>query len=410
MINLEPFIELDRLAKEDGQKYVKRRFLYEEIIADQGRHFIGIVGPRGAGKTILLKQIALSRPDTFYLSLDTIHEDVFETVKAIRENLNVKLFFLDEVHIRSGFEADLKKIYDFLDVRVIFTSSMALAMYQSVYDLSRRVILKTLYPFSLREYVFFKHAREAKSLTIDDIIEARFDRSMMDNGVFFAEYVRGGLMPFALHEAAPLTLLKNILETVIYKDIARVSKTSMAELDIITKMLSFIGRSGIDGINDSSLSKNLGITKYKAGQYTAFLEQAFILQRVMPEGTGVLKEPKIVMALPYRLLYRSYEEAVGGLREDFFVEAVKSAGLDVRYLKSTRGSKTPDYVIGGLPVSIPGEGQAGRQRVVFEIGGKAKGRQQFKGFTAGHKIILADGYETKGFKRPLFLFGLLSKS
>ncbi len=397
MINLNPLIEFNRLARQEGEKYPKRRFLYEEIAADKGRHFVGIAGPRGAGKTILLKQIALNRTDAFYLSLDTLQEGIFETVKAIHENLKVKLFLLDEVHTRSGFEADLKKIYDFLDVRVIFTSSMALALYQSAVDLSRRVILKTLYPFSLREYIFFKHGHEVKALTVEDIIEGRFERSIMDNGVFFAEYIRGGLMPFALHETAPLTLLKNILETVIYKDIARVSKTSMEDLDTIGKLLSFIGKSGIDGINYSSLSKNLGITKYKAEQYTVFLEQAFILQRVMPEGTGVLKEPKIVMALPYRLLYRAYEDAVGGLREDFFVEVVRSCGLDVRYLKSTRGAKTPDYVIGG------------KKSLVFEIGGKGKGRQQFKGFTKARKIILSDGYETKGLKRPLFLFGFLLK-
>ncbi len=205
-------------------------------------------------------------------------------------------------------------------------------------------------------------------------------------------------MPFALHETAPLALLKNILETVIYKDVARMSKISMGEMDRIAEMISFIGRSGIDGINYSSLSKNLGITKYKAEQYTALLEQAFVLHRVMPEGTGVLKEPKIVMALPYRLLYRSYEDAVGGLREDFFVEMVKACGLDVRYLKSTRGIKTPDYVI------------SGKKSLVFEIGGRGKGRQQFKGFQADRKIILADAYETEGIKRPLFLFGFITPS
>lgn len=398
MIDLNSFIEFDRLAREEGRKYAKRRFFYEEIAADRGRHFIGIAGPRGAGKTILLKQIALSRTDAFYLSLDTFRDDIFETVKAIHENLKVNLFLLDEVHTRLGFEADLKKIYDFLDVRVIFTSSTALALYQSAHDLSRRVILKTLYPFSLREFIFFKYGREINALTIEDIIEERWERSVMESAVFFEEYIRGGLMPFALEETAPLTLLKNILETVIYKDIARVSQTSMEELDTIMRMLSFIGKSGIDGINYSSLSKNLGITKYKAEQYTGLLERAFILQRVMPEGTGVLKEPKIVMALPCRLLYRAFEDAIGGLREDFFVEAVKSCGMDIRYLKSTRGAKTPDYVIGG------------DRKIVFEIGGRAKGRQQFRGFTAGRKIILAEGCETKGIKRPLFLFGLLSRA
>jgi len=397
-MDLAQLIELDRLAREDGKKYLQKRFLYDEIVTEEGRHFIGIAGPRGAGKTILLKQIALSRPDTFYLSLDTFNENLFETVKTIRDTLKAAVFLLDEVHMHPGFEADLKKIYDFLDVRAIFTSSMALAMVQSAHDLSRRVALKTLYPFSLREYFLFKHQKDVGGLSIDDIVQRRWNRSMMEYGGFFSDYIQGGLMPFALNEAAPLVLLKNILQTVVYKDIARVSKASIDDLDIIMKMLAFIGKSAIDGINDSSLSRNLGVSKYKAGQYTEFLERAFILHRVMPEGTGVLKEPKIVMALPYRLLYRSHEECIGGLREDFFVEAVKSSGFEVHYLKSTTGKKTPDYVV------------RDQETFIFEIGGRGKGRSQFKGFTEGRKIILSDGYESEGMTRPLFLLGLLVKN
>ena len=397
MVNLNDLIELDKLAREDGKKYPQKRFLYQEIEQEQGRHFTGIAGPRGVGKTILLKQIALSRQDAFYLSLDTFPEDLFEIIKALRDTLQVKMFLLDEVHMRSNFEADLKKIYDFLDVNVLFTSSMALALYQSAYDLSRRVVVKTLYPFSLREYLLFKHGRRINALTLEDIVQKNWDRSVMESGSLFSEYIRGGLMPFALNEAAPLQLLENILQTVIYKDIARVSPITLSELDTIGKMVSFIGKSGIDGINNSSLSKNLGISKYKAEQYTRLLEQAFVLHRVIPAGTGVLKESKIVMALPYRLLYRSYEEAIGGLREDFFVEAVKASGFDVYYLKSTRGQKTPDYVLHG------------KESVVLEIGGKNKGRGQFKGFKAERKIILSDGHESTGLKRPLFLLGLLSK-
>ena len=398
MIDLTPFIDLDRLAREDGKKYLQRRFLYEEIASEQGRHFIGIAGPRGAGKTILLKQMALNRPNTFYLSLDTFQDNLFDTVKSIREHLSVRMFLLDEVHMRPDFEAELKKIYDFLDVDVIFTSSMALALYQSAYDLSRRVLLKTLYPFSLREYILFKNNQSIPALTIDGIVQKRWDRSAIEGGRFFTEYIRGGLMPFALNEPAPLALLENIVQTVIYKDIARVSKIAVNESDTIGRLLSFIGKSGIDGINYSSLSRNLGITKYKAEQYTALLERAFVLHRVMPWGTGVLKEPKIVLALPYRLLFRPYEECLGGLREDFFVEAARTGGFDIYYLKSTRGQKTPDYIL------------SGQESLVLEIGGKSKGRGQFKGFKAERKIILSDGYESEGIRRPLFLLGLLEKT
>lgn len=102
------------------------------------------------------------------------------------------------------------------------------------------------------------------------------------------------------------------------------------------------------------------------------------------------------MVLPYRLLFRAYEECIGGLREDFFVEAVRAAGFEIYYLKSTRGEKIPDYVL------------RGKEMFVFEIGGRGKGRQQFKGFKSDRKIILSDGYESKGIRRPLFLFGFLS--
>ena len=42
------------------------------------------------------------------------------------------------------------------------------------------------------------------------------------------------------------------------------------------------------------------------------VEQAFVLQRIFPKGTNLLKEPKVLMALPYRLLFRELDDAVGG--------------------------------------------------------------------------------------------------
>ena len=101
------------------------------------------------------------------------------------------------------------------------------------------------------------------------------------------------------------------------------------------------------------------------------------------------------MALPYRLLYKSLDEAIGGLREDFFVGALKALGKEVFYLKSMRGQKTPDYFIRDL------------QDIIFEVGGKSKGRSQFKGMDVKTKIIFADGYDMDNIRRPLFLAGLL---
>ena len=395
-MNINQLLEFDRLAKKDGQKYDKRRELYDDIARDAGAHFIGIVGPRGVGKTIILKQLALASEGSFYVSLDVLEGDLFDLVKTLHETMRIGLFLLDEVHVYPRFEADLKKLYDVLDIRVIFTSSTALGMYESGYDLSRRVLLKPLYPFTLREYAKFKYGQEFAVLTIRNIVEGKIPVDVFKAGEHFLSYIQGGLMPFALREPQPLILLENILKTIIRKDIPHIAKLLTGELERIEQVVRFIGRSGVDGINYSSVSQNVHITKYKAEQYITLLERAFVLHRVFPMGSNVMKEPKVVMALPYRLLYKPLDEAIGGLREDFFVEAFRALGKEVFYLKSMRGQKTPDYFI------------RDSQDIVFEVGGKGKGRSQFKGVDIKTKIIFADGYDVTDMRRPLFLAGLIN--
>jgi len=393
-MNINQLLEFDRLAKDDSKKYEKKRRIYGEISGDAGAHFTGIVGPRGAGKTIVLKQLAAANESSFYVSLDTLDGDLFDLIKTLHETMKIQFFLLDEVHVYPRFEADLKKLYDVLDIRVIFTSSTALGMYESGYDLSRRVLLKVLYPFSLREYAQFKYGQEFAAVTLEDIVENKVSPDALRAGEHFSPYIQGGLMPFALREPQPLALLENILKTVIRKDIPRIAKLLTDELDKIEQVVRFIGLSGVDGINYSSVAKNVHVTNYKAEQYMTLLERAFVLHRVFPLGSNVLKEPKVVMALPYRLLYRPLSEAIGGLREDFFVEAFRALGKEIFYLKSMRGQKTPDYLM------------RDREDIVFEVGGKGKGRSQFKGVEIQRKIIFADGYDMTHMRRPLFLAGL----
>ena len=398
MADIAQLIEFDRLAREDGKKYSRKRFIYSKIASAGGRHFLGIVGPRGSGKTILLKQLALENSNTFYISLDTVRDDVFEIVKKLQQEFKTKFFLLDEVHFHPNFEEGLKKIYDFLDVKVVFTSSVALALFNSSYDLSRRVVLEKIYPFSFCEYLFFKHDIETKALSLHQIIKKEWPMDVMTFAPYFNDYLQGGALPYSLDEPVILRTLKNILTTVVYKDIPMAGRISLPEVETVERLLSFVGRSAIDGINYSSLSRNLGITKYKAEQYTMLLERAFVLHRVLPKGTNVLKEPKILMALPYRLLYRDYDQALGGLREDFFVEMLRSLELDFYYLKSTRGAKTPAYLI-----------PAQDRDIVAEVGGKTKGRQQFKGVNVEKEIIFTHSVETQGMKRPLFLLGMIDR-
>ena len=59
----------------------------------------------------------------------------------------------------------------------------------------------------------------------------------------------------------------------------------------------------------------------------------------------VTSEPKNLLSPPYHLLYNDYNDVIGGLREKFFAEMLAGASIECHYLKSTRGSKTPDFLV-----------------------------------------------------------------
>ncbi len=390
--------DLHRRAVEKGRGYPSRRDLFDELTRERGRHFTGIAGPRGVGKTVLLQQLADRDEHSFYLSADTLDgEDLFEVVQRLAESLQVRRFLIDEIHFSPDYPAALKRMYDFLDLQVVFTSSLSLSLLDSAQDLSRRVRVLRLPPFTLREYLAFRHGEALPVLSLEDIAARRWSRGHLLAASHLERYLRGGVMPFALEERDTLELLGNVLERIVHRDIPRVARLLIEETGAIERVVRFIGRSGVDGINYSSIARNLGITKYKAEAYVDLLERAFVLHRVLPAGTNVLREPKVLMTVPYRLLYRDYEDAIGGLREDFAAGMLRAAGLEVQYLKSTRGAKTPDLLV-----------RTAGGKLAVEIGGRGKGRTRFKGIAVEHKLIFGHDIRTDGIRRPLHMLGFLA--
>ena len=390
---------LDALARVEAKRFPLHREALLMLRKEQGRHFIGIVGPRGVGKTVILKQLAMETERSFYGSIDTFKDvTLFEFAKVLFEKQGIRTLLLDEIHFLPGFDGELKKIFDFLpDVHVIFTSSVALALQQSAFDLSRRVRLIRLLPFSFREYVRFKEGVTLTRLTLDAVGRGDWTTDHARYGYLFDAYLQGGLYPFSLTEPDPLNVLRNILDTVLQRDIPNVAKVTYQDVDLIGKTLTFIGRSAVDGVNPTTIARNLGITRYKAVEYVDLLSKAFILIQVDPQGTNVLREPKILMQVPYRLLYRSWDDAIGAMREDFFATAMSMANMPFHYLKSTTGRKTPDFWL----TTASGDW-------VVEIGGPGKGRTQFKGVRVERKMVLAHAVDSRRNAKPLFMAGYMA--
>mgnify|MGYP006272029755 CR=1 FL=1 len=401
-MNTQQIFDLDRAAMNAVESIERRRAAFDALNRMEGRPFTAIIGPRGAGKTVLLRQMRADREHAVYISADTMDSDVdlFAVVRALHDQFKVKDFFIDEIHFIRDYAAHLKKAFDFLPVRIWFTSSMALALDETKWDLSRRVIVSFLLPFTYGEFLRFAENAKTEDLTLDRALSDPPPRLLRVGGRFH-EYLRGGMHPFLLERGSELVLFENIVHTVISRDIPAVDPTvTVGEITTMERAVQFIARAAVDGVNYSTLAANLGITKYKSEQILARLETSFIAIRVFPGGTNVLREPKVLLQLPYRLLYQPFDSAVGALREDFFALAMRQHGQSFSYAKSTRGRKTPDYVLHG---NLSG--------TVVEIGGKGKGRTQFKGLTYDRKVVLFDGDDSReteitgGERVPLFMIG-----
>jgi len=63
---------------------------------------------------------------------------------------------IDEIHKIKDFEIYLKEIYDFLDIKVLFSGSSAMSLHHKKADLSRRAMLYRVKGLSFREFLELK--------------------------------------------------------------------------------------------------------------------------------------------------------------------------------------------------------------------------------------------------------------
>jgi len=305
---------------------------------------------------------------------------------------------VDEIHAVSGWQGQLKKMYDFSDIKIIFTSSSSLELTEGRHDLARRLTLEFLPLFSFREYLLFKKGVKFPVITLDDIL---VNHQLLYKKIYsyepdFQDFSFLGALPACLQ--SPLaSVVTSIVDKVVQKDMLTAGKLSQEDILNIRSVLLFIARAGVEGISYSSLSRNLGITKYKAQQYVSLMQSASLIKIVLPYGTNVLPEPKILFAPALRVNLAQgsdQDRLIGAIREEFFIHHLTGAGFTVNYLKSIRGQKLPDYIV-----------FHGERKIIFEIGGTGKGPSQFKGIPEKEKHILTQPGSLKGI--PLILTGFL---
>ncbi len=372
-----------------------KRYLYNQI--DFSSKMIGILGQRGVGKTTLIRQLAknydLPSSKMLYISADNIVNSLTDIAKEFSA-YGGKLLIIDEIHKADNFAHELKTIYDFLDIKVIFSGSSALEIENSKVDLSRRVLFYELHSLSFREFLAIKFDMELPTYSLADILENHHDIATKITKEFkpleyFALYKEFGTYPFFTEGEMGYKLrLNEIINIILDSEVATIYNVDSDKINTIRKLLHLLCSSVPVELNIQNIAQSAGVSRNTLYSYLYYLKKANLIEIIGGNFANkkLLNKPdKIYLENInlYNILCSS--QNIGSLRESFFVSQLK---IDHALKYAQKG----DFVVDDF--------------YIFEIGGKNKSFEQIKDMP--ESFVAADDIEV-GFKNkiPLWLFGFI---
>jgi predicted AAA+ superfamily ATPase len=371
-----------------------KRTIYSEINFEE--KLIGLRGAKGVGKTTIIKQylnsLNFNKKEILYVSVD--NSIVAEKIIKIAEEAykkGIKVIAFDEIHYQKDFENDLKTIYDFFDMQVIFSGSSAIALSNS--DLSRRAVVYDVPILSFREFLELNLNETFPKFSLEDIVNNHTDiASEITKKIkplkYFDEYLNYGAYPFFI-ESSEDTFYMKLLEVVnktIENDLLYLFNIDSSNIFILKKLLLLLCENPPGNFNLTSLSREIGINIKTLYNYIEALLKGKLIHLLYynKKGNSLFQKPdKILLDNPNLFNVLCSNQNIGSLRESFFVS--QTFKHNIRY------SKQGDYIID--------------DKYIFEIGGKRKTKKQIQNLQNAY--VVKDNIEIGFGDIPLWLFGFL---
>lgn len=368
-----------------------KRYLYDKI--SWGSRMIGIVGPRGVGKTTMILQYIKENLDikkTLFVFADDLYfseNKLIDLVNDFYKN-NGEYFFIDEIHKYENWSQELKNIYDsFPSLKIVFTGSSVLDILKGSADLSRRAIIYNLQGLSFREYLSLFHNINIDVFSFEQVLVNNIRLAEIEHPLpLFKDYLIRGYYPFGLEDEMKLRLGQIIVQT-LDTDIPQYANLNVGTSRKLKRLLAIIAESVPFKPNFTKIAELIQVSRNSLDDYFLYMEHAGLISQLRSETKGLRSLGKVdkVFLDNTNIIFNLVGDKadIGNLRETFFFNQMR-----VNHLVNS--SKRTDFSINDF---------------IFELGGKNKKQYQIK--NDGKSFLVKDDIEF-GYQNviPLWAFGL----
>ena len=389
MIDNTLFAYMEEMLRQTPTDFV--RYMANRI--DWNSRLVGIVGPRGVGKsTMLLQRLKAHRSEGMWLYVSADHtyfanHSLVDLADDFVKEGGTHLY-IDEAHKYRNWSKELKQMYDVHpDLHIVFTGSSVLDIVKGESDLSRRALMYSMQGLSFREYLELFHQIKSEAYSMSDILSHKVKLDQVPHPLpLFREYLALGYYPFA-KESGFAIRMEQIISQTIDSDIPQYADMLASTARKLKQMLAVIAELAPYKPNADSLAAELHVSKNNVPDYLVYLEKAGLIG-LLRDDTGGLrglgKVEKVYVDNPSLMTVLAHgKPEIGNLRETFFYN-------QMRVMHNVLASRESDFVIGDY---------------TFELGGRKKGKKQIQDISNG--IVVKDDIEFgHGTVVPLWHFGL----
>ena len=379
-----------KLLKETSTSF--HRYMYNRI--NWNARMIGLMGPRGIGKTTLVLQYIkeeLPRKESLYVQAEDFYFANHRLIDLADRFAKIggKYLIIDEIHKYKDWSRELKLIYDYhSELHIVFTGSSVLDIAKGAYDLSRRALVYEMQGLSYREYLELFHGIHLPVCTLQQLLQQKVE---IPNDFlplqYFGDYLQRGYYPFADRDIN--RYIQQVVNATIDTDIPQYADLTVSTARKLKRLLAIIAQSAPFKPNMSQIGGQLEISRNNVADLCAYLEKTGLVGQLRTSTGGIQglgKVDKIYLDNP-NLIYTlgAPNIEIGTVRETFFYNQTHA-------LFSVTASPISDFLIDG--------------QYTFEVGGKKKRQSQLQNLSDGYvvKDDIVSGY---GNIIPLWAFGML---